>query len=53
MRECMELYAGLYRAPRGVDETLALVGLDAAARSEARRRRSPAGSAAGSTSRWR
>jgi ABC-2 type transport system ATP-binding protein len=28
VRECMELYAGLYRAPRGVDETLALVGLD-------------------------
>jgi ABC-2 type transport system ATP-binding protein len=28
VRECMELYAGLYRAPRGVYETLALVGLD-------------------------
>jgi len=28
VREVMELYAGLYRAPRGVDETLALVGLD-------------------------
>src|SRR6201992_805357 len=27
-RECMELYAGLYRAPRDVGETLALVGLD-------------------------
>ena len=27
----MELYAGYYRAPRGVDETLALVGLDAEA----------------------
>ncbi|MBS1844225.1 MAG: ABC transporter ATP-binding protein [Actinobacteria bacterium] len=28
VRECMELYAGLYRRPRDVDETLALVGLD-------------------------
>ena len=28
MRECMELYAGLYKRPRGVEETLALVGLD-------------------------
>src|ERR1700742_3354468 len=28
VRECMELYAGLYKEPRGVDETLALVGLD-------------------------
>ncbi len=28
VRECMELYAGLYKRPRGVDETLALVGLD-------------------------
>src|SRR6201996_2072689 len=28
VREVMELYAGLYRRPRGVDETLALVGLD-------------------------
>src|ERR1700748_3966439 len=27
VRECMELYAGLYKEPRGVDETLALVGL--------------------------
>ena len=26
-RECLELYAGYYRNPRGVDETLALVGL--------------------------
>src|ERR1700754_2109630 len=31
VRECMELYAGLYKEPRGVDETLALVGLDAEA----------------------
>ncbi len=31
VRECMELYAGLYPSPRGVDDTLALVGLDAAA----------------------
>ena len=28
VRECMQLYAGLYRQPRDVDETLALVGLD-------------------------
>ncbi len=28
VRECMQLYAGLYRNPRDVDETLALVGLD-------------------------
>jgi ABC-2 type transport system ATP-binding protein len=27
VRECLELYAGYYRAPRGVPETLALVGL--------------------------
>jgi len=27
VRECMELYAGYYRAPRQVDETLGLVGL--------------------------
>jgi ABC-2 type transport system ATP-binding protein len=28
VREVMELYAGLYKRPRGVDETLDLVGLD-------------------------
>src|ERR1700761_4095876 len=28
VREVMELYAGLYKRPRGVEETLALVGLD-------------------------
>jgi ABC-2 type transport system ATP-binding protein len=27
VRECMELYAGLYKEPRRVDDTLALVGL--------------------------
>jgi len=27
VRECLELYAGYYRAPRGIDETIALVGL--------------------------
>jgi ABC-2 type transport system ATP-binding protein len=27
VRECLELYAGYYHAPRGVQETLALVGL--------------------------
>jgi ABC-2 type transport system ATP-binding protein len=31
VREVMELYAGLYKEPRSVDETLALVGLDAEA----------------------
>jgi ABC-2 type transport system ATP-binding protein len=34
VRECMELYAGLYRAPRGVEETLDLVGLDDEARAK-------------------
>jgi ABC-2 type transport system ATP-binding protein len=28
VRECLELYAGYYRAPRPVDEVLALVGLE-------------------------
>jgi ABC-2 type transport system ATP-binding protein len=28
VRECLELYAGYYRAPRSIDETIALVGLD-------------------------
>jgi len=28
VRECLRLYAGYYRAPRGVDETIALVGLE-------------------------
>ena len=27
VRECLELYAGYYRAPRPIDETIALVGL--------------------------
>src|SRR5579871_2844381 len=27
VRECLELYAGYYRAPRGIDETILLVGL--------------------------
>jgi ABC-2 type transport system ATP-binding protein len=27
-RECLELYAGYYRSPRPVDETIALVGLE-------------------------
>jgi ABC-2 type transport system ATP-binding protein len=31
VRECMELYAGLYKRPRPVGETLELVGLDAEA----------------------
>jgi ABC-2 type transport system ATP-binding protein len=31
VRECTELYAGLYSRPRGVEETLALVGLESEA----------------------
>src|SRR5690348_10240084 len=31
VRECMELYAGLYKAPRPVGDTLELVGLGAEA----------------------
>jgi ABC-2 type transport system ATP-binding protein len=31
VRECLALYAGFYRAPRDVDETIALVGLTAKA----------------------
>src|SRR5579871_6193168 len=27
VRECLDLYAGYYRAPRDIDETIALVGL--------------------------
>ena len=27
VRECLELYAGYYRTPRGIDDTIALVGL--------------------------
>jgi len=28
VRECLQLYAGFYRAPRDIDETIALVGLE-------------------------
>jgi ABC-2 type transport system ATP-binding protein len=35
VRECLELYAGYYRAPREVGETLALVGLGAHAEDRA------------------
>jgi ABC-2 type transport system ATP-binding protein len=28
VRECLQLYAGFYRAPRDIDATIALVGLD-------------------------
>jgi ABC-2 type transport system ATP-binding protein len=28
VRECLELYAGYYRAPRDIEETIALVGLE-------------------------
>jgi ABC-2 type transport system ATP-binding protein len=35
VRECLELYAGYYHAPRGVDETLALVGLSTQAQERA------------------
>jgi ABC-2 type transport system ATP-binding protein len=34
-RECLQLYAGYYSAPRDVDDTLALVGLDEQAGQEA------------------
>jgi ABC-2 type transport system ATP-binding protein len=36
VRECLELYAGYYSRPRGIDETMALTGLEdrAAVRSE-------------------
>jgi ABC-type multidrug transport system ATPase subunit len=27
VRECLAMYAGFYRAPRDIDETIALVGL--------------------------
>jgi ABC-2 type transport system ATP-binding protein len=44
VRECLELYAGYYRSPRDIDETLALVGLsdnseDSAARLSGGQRR--------------
>ena len=32
VRECLALYAGYYRAPRDIDETIALVGLTGAGR---------------------
>jgi ABC-2 type transport system ATP-binding protein len=35
VRECLELYAGYYRAPRDIAETIALVGLDGKAGSMA------------------
>jgi ABC-2 type transport system ATP-binding protein len=35
VRECLDLYAGYYRAPRGVQETLALVGLSGQAEERA------------------
>ncbi len=35
VRECLELYAGYYRAPRPVEETLALVGLQEQAQERA------------------
>jgi ABC-2 type transport system ATP-binding protein len=31
VRECLKLYAGYYRAPRGIDDTIALVGLESKA----------------------
>ena len=33
VRECLELYAGCYRSPRDIDDTLTLVGLTEKARS--------------------
>jgi ABC-2 type transport system ATP-binding protein len=35
VRECLQLYAGYYSAPRDVDETIALVGLEEQAEQEA------------------
>lgn len=35
VRETLELYAGYYESPRGVDETIALVGLEAKAEARA------------------
>ena len=52
VRECLELYAGYYRRPRGVGETLELVDLARAGRRSARPR-SPAASAGASTLRSR
>ena len=52
VRESLELYAGYYRAPRAVDETIELVGLDG----EGRRPRRPAlgrPAAAARRRRWR
>ncbi len=36
VRECLELYAGYYRTPRDVDDTIALVGLTEKAEARAR-----------------
>ena len=47
VRESLALYAGYFRAPRPIDEVIALVGLEAEAEKRARRRdsgSSPAGS---------
>ena len=35
VRECLELYAGYYRAPRDIDETVELVGLEDTASAKA------------------
>jgi ABC-2 type transport system ATP-binding protein len=35
VRECLQLYAGYYSAPRGVDDTIALAGLEERAGAEA------------------
>ena len=52
VREVMELYAGLYKEPRGVDATLDLVGLDGEAAAKIAATLS-GGNGAGSTSPWR
>ena len=49
MRETLELYAGYYRAPADVDETIEHVGLGREGRRRARGA-SPAASCAASTS---
>ena len=48
MRESLELFAGYYRHPLDVDQVVDLVGLEE--KRDARVRRSPADSSAGSTS---
>ena len=52
VRECVQLYAGYYQSPRGVDDTLALVGL-AEHKRRTRLTTFPVGSDGASMWRWR